>query len=270
VVTQPADRLERWEAADEWPLAVAAVVFLIAYAWPILDPQLGSGPRHAFHVINWIVWALFGVDYVIRVALAPRRLHYVLHHLLDLVILALPILRPLRLLRLVTLLEILNRRAEDSLRGRIAIYVAGSTVLLVFCASLAVLDAERGRAGSNINSFGNALWWSATTITTVGYGDHFPVTATGRFVAVGLMIGGVALLGVVTASIASWLIGRVQAVEETSRAVTRADFQALSAELRELKAMIAANASATLPAAEANGVSPPVGGPVHATPDHGG
>jgi voltage-gated potassium channel len=107
------------------------------------------------------------------------------------------------------------------------------------CASLAVLDAERGHPGASINDFGNALWWAVSTISTVGYGDRIPVTVTGRFVATGLMIGGIALLSVVTASIASWLLERVREVEESARAATRADIEVLTAELRELKAMLA-------------------------------
>jgi voltage-gated potassium channel len=78
------------------------------------------------------------------------------------------------------------------------------------CASLAVLNAERHHAGANIANFGDALWWSALTATTVGYGDRFPVTADGRFMAAGLTIGAIALLGTVTASLASWLIKRVR------------------------------------------------------------
>jgi voltage-gated potassium channel len=111
-------------------------------------------------------------------------------------------------------------------------------VLLVFTSSLAVLDAERGQRGATIESFGDALWWSITTITTVGYGDERPVTAEGRFVAAGLMIGGIALLGTVTASIASWLVDRVRETEETARAATQADMEALRAEIRELRQLL--------------------------------
>jgi Ion channel len=62
--------------------------------------------------------------------------------------------------------------------------------------------------------FGDAIWWAVTTMTTVGYGDHYPITAGGRLVAFGLMIGGIALLGTVTATLASWLIETVAAEKE--------------------------------------------------------
>jgi voltage-gated potassium channel len=137
------------------------------------------------------------------------------------------------------LLRVLNRTAADSLRGRIAIYVGAATVLLLFCASLTVLDAERANPDANIHNFADALWWSSTTITTVGYGDHFPVTAQGRLVASGLMLGGIALLGIVTASIASWLIERVAEAEETAEAATRNDLAVLTLEIRELRRQVA-------------------------------
>jgi voltage-gated potassium channel len=129
-------------------------------------------------------------------------------------VLALPLLRPLRLLRLIPLLSMLNRRATIRLRGRVGIYIAGGASLLAFCAALAVLDAERSSPDANISDFGDAIWWAVTTMTTVGYGDHYPVTAAGRLVAFGLMIGGIALLGTVTATLASWIIETVAAEKE--------------------------------------------------------
>jgi voltage-gated potassium channel Kch len=101
--------------------------------------------------------------------------------------------------------------------------------------SLAVLDAERGKPGANITTFGDALWWATTTVTTVGYGDRFPTTGQGRLIAGLLMLGGIALLGVVTASLASWLLDRVREVEEESRLATRRDIHALSEQVAELK-----------------------------------
>jgi voltage-gated potassium channel len=175
----------------------------------------------------------------VRLFLAERRGVFVRTHLFDLAVIVLPLLRPLRLLRLVTLLTVLNRYAGDSLRGRVATYVGGATVLVLFVAALAALDAERGRAGSNIETFGDALWWSFATVTTVGYGDRFPVTTTGRLVAVVLMLAGIALLGVVTASLASWLIERVQQVEDESQTATRRDVAALAAEVSALRDEIA-------------------------------
>ena len=205
---QPDDevRRHRWEQRAEWPLTAAALLFLAAYAAPIIEPDL---PSDAVRIASWIVagtWALFAIDYFVRLALATRRWRFVRRHPLDLAVVALP------LLRLLTLLSFVNRRARSSLRGRVIAYVAGLTTLVLLLASFAVLDAERGREGANITDFGDALWWSATTVTTVGYGDRFPVTGTGRLIAVAVMLAGIALLGVVTAAFASWLIERVAEV----------------------------------------------------------
>jgi voltage-gated potassium channel len=104
--------------------------------------------------------------------------------------------------------------------------------------SLAILQAERSRDGANIQTFGDALWWAITTVTTVGYGDQYPVTVEGRLIAVGLMLSGVALIGVVTATFASWLVQRVEEVEEESRAATHQDIQILAAELAEIRAAL--------------------------------
>jgi hypothetical protein len=93
--------------------------------------------------LSWITWGVFVVDFVVRLALADERLRYAVRHWYDVLVLALPLLRPLRLLRLIPLLSVLNRRATIKLRGRVGIYVAGGASLLAFCAALAVLDAVR-------------------------------------------------------------------------------------------------------------------------------
>jgi voltage-gated potassium channel len=88
--------------------------------------------------------------------------------------------------------------------------------------------------GAIINSFGKALWWSITTVTTVGYGDVYPVTNTGRVIAVLLMIGGISLVGVVTAALASWIIERVTEEESVMQAATVAHVEELRNEIRAL------------------------------------
>jgi voltage-gated potassium channel len=204
----------RWERAADWPLMIAAVVFLAAYAVPVLGPNLPSWLLGMCQWMSWITWAVFVIDLVVRLALADERLRYLVRHWYDVLVIVLPLLRPLRLLRLIPLLSVLNRRAQTRLRGRVAIYVAGGASLLAFCAALAVLDVERSSPDANITDFGDAIWWAVTTITTVGYGDCYPVTGVGRLVAFALMVGGIALLGTVTATLASWLVENVEAEKE--------------------------------------------------------
>jgi len=101
-----------------------------------------------------------------------------------------------------------------------------------------MLDAERSADGATITTFGNSLWWAFVIITTVGYGDFAPVTALGRIVAAGLMLGGVALLGVVTATLASWIVERVAKHEEGSQIATRGEINALAEQITQLQAAL--------------------------------
>ncbi len=228
-------RLAQWEKRTESLLSALAVVFLAGYAWPILDPGMPGGWHRACGVVDSIVWIVFGVDYVVRVTLAPARRSYMLRHLPDLVILALPFLRPLRLLMLI---KILNRRVAQGAHGRIAIIAASSSILLIFCAALAALNAERHAAGASIVTFGDALWWAISTVCTVGYGDMVPVTAEGRVIAVFLMLGGIAVVGLVTATFASWLISKIRSQEKESSTATKQDLDAVLRELRVANARI--------------------------------
>lgn len=225
-----------WERRVDWPLTGIAVAFLVAYAWPILDQNLSDGWRTFCNGVTWATWAVFAIDYAMRWYLSQDRRAFVRTNLLDLVVLALPLLRPLRMLRLITLLDRISRgSAATSLRGRIAVYVFGGAGLIVLCASLAMLDAERNATDANIRTFGDALWWAATTVTTVGYGDRYPTTGEGRLVAGLLMLGGIALLGVVTATLASWILDRVRQVEEQAQMATRHDVQQLARQIAELR-----------------------------------
>ncbi len=232
--------LTRWERATELPLIGLAVAFLAAYAWPVLDPGLEQPWRSLCTLVVWAAWAMFAVDYAVRLAQAADRRRWVLTHLLDLAVIVLPLLRPLRLLRLLSLVRVLNRSASATLRGRVGLYVGVGSTLMGFVAALAVLDAERGQPGARITTFGGAAWWAATTMTTVGYGDLYPVTTTGRWIAVSLMVAGLALLGAVSASLASWLVESVavSTVQELDAQDDRED-DALRAELAGLRRDVA-------------------------------
>jgi len=226
-------RLQRWERHAEWPLAVAAVLFLVLFSRQVIAQPRGS-EGHIIWAVDWAIWGLFVVDYVVRLCLADNRWHWFLRHLLDFAIVTLPLLRPLRLLRLLVLIEVLQKAIGDAFRGRIVVYTVSGVVLLIYTSSLAVFDKERYLHGATINSFGKALWWSITTVTTVGYGDVYPVTNTGRVIAVLLMIGGISLVGVVTAALASWIIERVTEEGSLMQAATVAHIEELRNEIRAL------------------------------------
>jgi voltage-gated potassium channel len=232
-------RRGRWEQAVEMPLTAIAFVFLVGYAIPILDPTIGSELRLGCLIATWVAWACFLLDYVVRLVLSVQRGRFVRENVIDLLVVALPLLRPLRLLRLVTLLNVLNRTVHRSLQGRVAIYVGGAMVMIIFISALAIVDAERTAPGASITEFGDGLWWSLATLTTVGYGDYVPITTTGKFIAAGLMFSGLALIGIVTASLATWFIASVRQVEEESEAATRRDVKALAREVASLREELA-------------------------------
>ena len=220
------------------PLLVAAGLFLGAYAWPILQPDLPRAAANACSAVSLAVWVLFGVDLITRLALAERRWQFLRRNWLDVVTLAVPMLRPLRALRAVVALNILSRRGKGFVRGRVVGFVVAAVGIVGFVAALAILDAERTSPEANITSFGDALWWAATTVTTVGYGDHYPTTVEGRFVGVGLMLTGIALLGVITAALASWFVEKVAEVQAAEER-TEEEVSDLVAEVKGLRRDIA-------------------------------
>jgi voltage-gated potassium channel len=225
---------QRYRDLADWPLTMTALIFLAAYAWQVIG-RIEGAAAFWLEAVMWATWAIFAVDYLANLWLAEERSRWFIRNLHELLIVTLPFLRPLRLLRLVTLLSVLHRTLGDTLRGRVVTYVVGSAAMLVFVGALAVLDVEQSAPDAKILTFGDALWWAITTITTVGYGDMYPVTPLGRVVAAALMMSGIAVLGVVTASIASWL---VQRVEDTAVAVAEAE-EPVRAGISEMVAEIA-------------------------------
>ncbi|MFF8903928.1 potassium channel family protein [Streptomyces olivaceoviridis] len=228
----------RWEGRTQRPLLALAVAFAVAYAVPIVDAPAGHSLTAVCTGVEWVVWAAFALDYLVRLALAPQRRDFVRQHWPDLCAVVLPVLQPLRLLRLVSTLLLVGRRARMAPQIRLTTYVVGAVVGLLMFGSLAVLSVEREAPDGNIRTLGDAVWWSFTTMTTVGYGDHAPTTGLGRMIAVGLMLSGIALLGVVTANIAAWFISRFEKDDVEERRQTEA-IAALAEEVRLLRAEVA-------------------------------
>lgn len=226
-------RVIAWERRAEWPLAGMAVAFLAAYSLQVLVLHPVAWQRSTFSAVVWITWLAFAADYVVRVAIAKRPAVYASRHWLDLLIIALPVLRPLRVLRVIMLVRAINRKAAGALRGRVVVYGAITASILIYCASLTVLEAER--AHGNIKSFGDALWWSVVTMTTVGYGDKFPISTQGRLVGVGLMVTGVGLFGAVTASFATLLADQLRDEDAEEQATTKRELEAVREQLTRVE-----------------------------------
>ena len=214
------DGYARWVRATDLPLIGLAVVFLVVLVLPLVEPTLAASTQHALNVTSTVIWAAFAVDYLVRFYLSPRRWRFVRSHVFDLIVIVAPLLRPLRALRFLRLLQLLGLAgrvalsSRRTLHQRAALYVSVTAAVTLFVAAAAMLVVERGDPDRNIKTFPDALWWAATTVTTVGYGDRFPVTTIGRLVATGLMVVGIALLGVITASVAAWFVDNLQAARE--------------------------------------------------------
>nr|WP_267244422.1 ion channel [Streptomyces sp. PR69] len=229
---------DRWERRSQGPLLWLAAAFAVAYAVPIVAPDSAPWVRTMCVITNWAVWTAFAVDYAVRLWLAENRLRFVRANPLSLLAVLLPLLQPLRLLKLVSMLLLAGQRARMASQVRVTVYVAGSCLGLLIFGALAVLEVERHEPGASIQSLGDALWWAFTTMTTVGYGDMAPTTGIGRVLAVGLMLSGIALLGVVTANIAAWFIARFEKDEDAERRQSEA-IEVLTAEVRALRAEVA-------------------------------
>lgn len=206
---------ERFAQAVDGPLMVLAVVFIPVLVVP-LAVHLSSGVSTGFQAADFTIWALFAGEFLAKLYLARHRAVFLKTHVPDLVIVVVPFLRPLRVVKSLRLLRALQglrvlsftlvalRELRRLLAHRNLHFVLLAVVVLVFVAASFEVEFERHAPGSNIHSYADALWWAVVTITTVGYGDKFPLTGAGRGVAVLLMISGIALFGVLTATLSSY------------------------------------------------------------------
>jgi voltage-gated potassium channel len=210
------DAYDRFSAAVDVPLTVLAVLWLPVLVLPLVI-RVRAGLAGTFDTIDYLVWAVFVAEYLVKLYLAPARWPFFRRHLVDLLVIAVPVLRPLRLLRLLRLLTLARsgliltsalKRARELLTHNGLHFVLLSVLTIVGVCSAVELAFEQHAPGASIHSFGDALWWAVVTVTTVGYGDKYPVTAGGRGVAVVLMLTGIGLVGVLSATIASYFVGQ--------------------------------------------------------------
>lgn len=194
----------RVERLTEAPMLILAVAFLVIVFLPeVVD--LSERAYSVFEGLLWLIWGVFAVELGIKTYLAPSRRHYLVTHWPDVLTVALPFLRPLRLLRIFIVLARAWRQTRSVLRQQ-TLSLVGVTSLLTVVVAASLLYAVERRAGGPISTYADALWWAAATITTVGYGDMYPITAFGRGVAVFLMLTGITLFGLLTASIAAFFV----------------------------------------------------------------
>lgn len=218
----PESRLQRLVRRFEWPMALLALLVI-----PVLvleDRATTPALREVANAINWAIWIAFLVEFAIRWS-ADRTLAFPRKAWFDLMLLvvappfgvpdamqgirSLRVLRLLRLVRAVSVAVMGFRLAQRHFAKKNFHYVLLIAVGTVVLGAVAVYTLEADE-NKSIRHFGDALWWAVTTVTTVGYGDITPITPEGRLVAVALMLTGIGVIGVFTATVASLLFEEQQ------------------------------------------------------------
>lgn len=213
-------------------LSVATIVTLWIASVRSLDPEI----RQVLNYADWAVCSLFFLDFLVQLTRAERRVQYLLRWgWLDLLS-CIPIVDSLRwtriarvariliLLRAIKSFRVLWQFLREQRTESTILVAAFLAVALVVFSAIAILHFEQ-EPGSNIQTAGDALWWAMTTVTTVGYGDLYPVTVEGRLVAIVLMTAGVGLFATLSGALAAWFL----------RPTQRHDTDALHADIRALR-----------------------------------
>lgn len=196
-------------------LTFLALAFLIAFSWPAFDASPSANILFLINFVQWLSWLAFACDLLRGLVKSKNKKKFLLSHPLEIVAVVLPMLRPLRLLRLISFGSLVLEKVSIGKSVGITIKVVVTTLFFGYIAAIQITIIERVSPSGNINNFSDGLWWAFTTITTVGYGDHYPTTSEGRIIAVGLMILGISLLGVVSATIAAWFVRLMQDEEKS-------------------------------------------------------
>jgi voltage-gated potassium channel len=204
----------------QFVILVLSVFVLSILVVDLLPDEWLAVPPEVSRLLRWIdnlVCAVFLADFIARFRRAPSKWRFLRWGWIDLLasIPEIAVLRWGRLFRLFRLLRLV--RALRTLRDFFCIMYASrarggaaSVIVIVFLvmslSSIGILLVET-RPDAKIHTAGDALWWAITTITTVGYGDLYPITDAGRFIAAGLMVCGVGLFGTFSGLVATFLLG---------------------------------------------------------------
>jgi voltage-gated potassium channel len=216
------------------------VLVLSLYALGALTAELllplDAGTRHLLRRIDDLVCLVFLLDVAVHFALAPSKRAFWRTGWIDLLS-SIPEIswlrwgRAFRVFRILRALRSFAAVSEHLFRERAKgtfVMVGLMSVVAVLFATIAVFEVERGAPGANIRTAGDALWWAFATITTIGYGDRFPVTMAGRIVAVVLVVFGLSFFGTFTAFVASFFLEKTQLKEES-------EIHQLAREVRRLR-----------------------------------
>lgn len=195
-------------------LTILALAFLVAFSWPAFQANPSEQTSSILNGIQWLSWIAFAIDLVFGLFRAEDKGDFIRRHPLEILAVALPMLRPLRIVRVISFGSMVFEKVAVGRSLGILIRLLVITLFLGYISAIQITMIEREQSGANILNFWDGLWWAFTTITTVGYGDKYPISGEGRILAVFLMVLGISLLGVVTATIAAWFVRIMQ--DETS------------------------------------------------------
>jgi voltage-gated potassium channel len=241
--------LRQMEDWLQWPMVLLSMAWLAIVVW-----ELVSGSTELLETLGTVIWIIFIAEFLVRLALAPVKSTFLKHNVLTILALVVPALRifrafaifraarALRGIRLVRIVGTANRTMNAlkvSLERRGAGYVAGLTVLVLLLGAAGMLNFENAaEVPGGFTSYWSALWWTAMLLTSIG-SQYWPVTTEGQVLTVLLSIYGLAVLGYITATVASFFIGR-DAQEKSGPLASSKEMQALLKEMRELRAQLAA------------------------------
>jgi voltage-gated potassium channel len=216
------ERYELLQRLEDW---LETPMLILAFVWlALLVVELIGGESLAFEIIGTIIWVVFILNFAVEFVLAPRKVAYLKSNWLPAISLLIPALRLFRVFRVFRLLRLarvgrglrlfrvvssLNRGMRAlgaSLRRRGFGYVFALTVLVAFAGAAGMYAFENGAPGG-LNSYGEALWWTAMVMTTMG-SQYWPQTFEGRVLCVFLALYAFAVFGYVTATLATFFVGR--------------------------------------------------------------
>lgn len=240
---------------DEWltvPMALLSLAWLAIVVW-----ELVSGSTELLATVGTVIWIIFIIEFIIRFALAPDKAAFLRSSWLTVIALAVPALRlfraltflraarALRGIRLVRVIGTANRSMnalKATLERRGFVYVAGLTGLVIFLGAAGMLNFENAReVEDGFTSYGHALWWTGMLVASIGT-ENWPVTTEGRVLAMLLSIYGLAMFGYITATFASFFVGR-DAEEAAGPLAANKDMKALLREVQALRAELTRQAA---------------------------
>lgn len=194
----------KWETISNVPMAVLGLIYLAAYSLQVVNRENDTlvGQLEA---ISLVILVIFAVDVIFRFLLSKDSIKFIKSNWLEILSLVLPFLRVLRVFRVVIAIRGMKGFFQNRMKATGA-YVLLLVPLTWFTGAVAVLDAESTNPDALITNLREALWWSLSTITTVGYGDKYPTTLEGELVAAVLMITGIALFSAGAGIFASWIL----------------------------------------------------------------